>query len=240
MALSSAKVAVLLVSPPFLASEFIWKCEMPRIIAHTAQGMDALPLIVRPCAWRLEDELARLQARPINGRPLSLGSESQIDDELSSFTYELAARVGKSPAATVLATNDRSVDRSGATILAQVPSEWIGFYNRSRPIKLLIQDNKGEMFHGTLEYSNDGTITTVQGEIHQRWSKDDPIWAQITGEAKAGDSVAVRFRETGYERRGSSAISFDGEYRAIAKGKTITGAWFSGKRLVGSLVLEHR
>jgi hypothetical protein len=57
--------------------------------------------------------------------------------------------------------------------------------------------------------------------------------------AQAGDSVAVSFRETGYERNGSSSISFDGEYRAITKGKTMTGAWFSGKRLVGWLVLEH-
>jgi hypothetical protein len=53
------------------------------------------------------------------------------------------------------------------------------------------------------------------------------------------DSVALSFRETGYERNGSSSISFDGEYRAITKGKAMTGAWFSGKRLVGLLVLEH-
>src|SRR5690348_15767980 len=50
-ALSSAKVAVLLVSPAFLASEFIWKREMPRVFAHLKDGMDALPLIARPCAW---------------------------------------------------------------------------------------------------------------------------------------------------------------------------------------------
>jgi hypothetical protein len=57
-ALSSAKVAVLRVSPAFLASEFIWEREMPRIVAHLAQGMEALPLIVRPCAWTLEDDLS--------------------------------------------------------------------------------------------------------------------------------------------------------------------------------------
>jgi TIR domain len=239
-ALSSAKVAVLLVSPAFLASEFIWKREMPRIAAHAAQGMDALPLIVRPCAWRLEDALARLQARPADGRPLSLGSESQIDEALSSFTYELAAKVGKSPAATVLSANDRSViDRSGTRILAQVEGEWTGHYNRTRPIRLLIRENRGETFHGAIEYPAERTVTTVQGEIHHTWSKDDPIWAMVTGEAEVGDSVAVSFRETGYERKGSSSISFDGEYRAIARGKTMTGAWFSGKRLVGLLVLEH-
>jgi TIR domain len=35
-ALTSARVAVLLVSPAFLASKFIWKNEMPRIVAHSA------------------------------------------------------------------------------------------------------------------------------------------------------------------------------------------------------------
>lgn len=99
LALSSAKIAVLLVSPAFLASQFIWQHEIPRIVAHAKQGMDVLPLIVSPSAWRLEKELARLQARPTDGRALSLRSESQIDEELASFTYELAARVGISPAA---------------------------------------------------------------------------------------------------------------------------------------------
>lgn len=61
--------------------------------------MVALPVILRPCAWRLEEDLARLQARPTDGRPLSLGSESEIDLNLSELAYELAARVGKSPAA---------------------------------------------------------------------------------------------------------------------------------------------
>lgn len=37
LALSSAKIAVLLVSPAFLASPFIWQREMPRIVAHAKQ-----------------------------------------------------------------------------------------------------------------------------------------------------------------------------------------------------------
>jgi hypothetical protein len=64
-------------------------------------------------------------------------------------------------------------------------------------------------------------LTIVQGAIHDQWSKDDPIWAQIMGEAEVGNAVAVSFRESGYKRQGSSSICFDGEYRAIAKGKTM-------------------
>jgi predicted nucleotide-binding protein len=41
MALSGAKIAVLLISPSFLASEYIWRKEMPKIEAHADQGMEA-------------------------------------------------------------------------------------------------------------------------------------------------------------------------------------------------------
>src|SRR5262245_30546989 len=45
-ALAECHVAVLLVSPDFLASEFIWRDEMERLLAHEKQpqGMDILPL----------------------------------------------------------------------------------------------------------------------------------------------------------------------------------------------------
>jgi len=206
LALSSSKIAVLLVSPAFLASAFIWHREMPRIVAHAAQGMDVLPLIVRPSAWRLEQQLGRLQPRPSDGRALSLRSEGQIDEELTSFTYELAAKVGISPAAP----DPSLISESGAGVLARVSGLWTGSYNRNRPIRLLVQENEADTFRGTMEYPAEGTITIVQGEIHHRWSKNDPIWAQITGEAEVGDSIAVSFRETGYKRQGSASISFSG------------------------------
>src|SRR5712664_1992504 len=64
VALTNAKVAVLLITPAFLASKFIWANEMPRIEAHCGEGMEALPLIIRPCPWRLERFLVKLMARP--------------------------------------------------------------------------------------------------------------------------------------------------------------------------------
>ena len=93
-ALTAASVAVLLVSPGFLASKFIWESEMPRIVAHNKAGMHALPLILRPCAWKLEEELLRLQVRPKDGVPLSLGNDAEVDLRLSEFAYELAGMVG--------------------------------------------------------------------------------------------------------------------------------------------------
>jgi hypothetical protein len=240
-ALSDAKVAVLLVSPAFLKSEFIWAEEMPRVEAHAAQGMDVLPLIVRPCPWRLEEYLARLQARPTDGQPLSLGSEGQVDSDLSVFAYELAAKVGRSPAAvppTELSAKARSL-ASPEKESGDLTGEWTGVYNRSRAMKLIVLDQEAAAFHGCMEYPGDRTVTIVEGRVHESWSRDDEVWAQISDETSKIHPLAVIFKETKYERRGSGGVSFDGEYRGLVSRGRMTGAWFSGKRLVGVFTLER-
>jgi hypothetical protein len=235
-ALATARVAVLLVSPAFLASKFIWEQEMPLIVAHAAQGMNALPLIVRPCAWRLEEELARLQARPTDGRPLSLGSESQVDSDLSAFAYELAALVGRSPVAVMVPSTSTP---SFASEPSGTAGEWSGYYNRTRPVRLMIQEVSDGIIRGTMEYPTEGTVTRMEGSVHSSWSADDPVWTQIGGANYQGKGVAVTFREISYERRGSSSISFEGDYRAFVNEDEMIGAWFSGQRLVGSLTLQR-
>jgi hypothetical protein len=69
-ALTQSKIAVLLLSPAFFASRFIWDFEMPRILDHQAAGMQVLPIVVRSCAWRLKESIAELQALPSNNRAL--------------------------------------------------------------------------------------------------------------------------------------------------------------------------
>src|SRR5262245_15590670 len=109
-ALTESHAAVLLISPDFLASDFIWDKELPRLLAHQEKGMEILPLIIRPCAWRIARELAELQARPTDGRPLALGSDAEIDLALAEFVYELADRL-KQLRATV-ATEERDLLRA--------------------------------------------------------------------------------------------------------------------------------
>ena len=71
-ALTESRAAVLMVSPTFLASPYIWEQELPRILKHASEGgMLIFPLIVKPCAWRISPGLAQRQARPLNGRALS-------------------------------------------------------------------------------------------------------------------------------------------------------------------------
>jgi hypothetical protein len=89
-AMRRASVAVLLISADFLTSKFILGEEVPRLLARRdAEGVRVIPLIVRPCAWQVVPWLRRLQARPRDGRPLSAGSESQVDADLAALAVEL-------------------------------------------------------------------------------------------------------------------------------------------------------
>ena len=96
-AMDDSRVAVLLVSPDFLASKFIRNEEVPRLLQrHACNGMLILPLIARPCAWGLVPWLSRIEVRPKHGKPLSMGSDNDIDAELASFTSEVASLLNRS------------------------------------------------------------------------------------------------------------------------------------------------
>jgi TIR domain len=93
-ALDDSQVAVLLISPNFLRSEFILNSEVPTLIqAHAERGMKVLPIIIRPCAWRIVDWLSKRQVRPKNGRAIALVDNAQADVDLTAIIYEIAAMV---------------------------------------------------------------------------------------------------------------------------------------------------
>jgi len=71
-AIATAKVAILLVSAPFLGSEFITKNELPPLLAAAKRdGTLILPIVVRPCLFKLSKELEQFQAVNSPDRPLS-------------------------------------------------------------------------------------------------------------------------------------------------------------------------
>jgi hypothetical protein len=54
-----------MVSPAFIASDFINTVELARLLERRArEGIRAVPIILRPCAWEHEKPIASLQARP--------------------------------------------------------------------------------------------------------------------------------------------------------------------------------
>lgn len=70
-AMDDCSLALLLVSDAFLTSEFIQSQEMEHLWQRRLREEIRLaPIIVRPCAWELDDKLCVLQALPKDGRPV--------------------------------------------------------------------------------------------------------------------------------------------------------------------------
>jgi hypothetical protein len=93
-ALREASIAVLLVSPHFLASEFIMRKELPHLMA-TLKRVQAgnlrriMPLILEPCVWQSVPELKELEVRP-KGHELSAGTEHQQNADLVDFAQSVS------------------------------------------------------------------------------------------------------------------------------------------------------
>ncbi len=80
-ALDSAKVAVLLVSADFLASDFIADNELPPLLAAAEkEGATILSIIVSPCRFLQTPSLSRFQSVNPPSQPLTgMGKDAQED-----------------------------------------------------------------------------------------------------------------------------------------------------------------
>ena|ERR1700680_3184676 len=94
-ALDSAKVAVLLISQAFLASEFISTVELPKLLAHQrARGLKILPVLLKPSVFK-RTELANFQAINKDLRSLL----EMTDAEQAQLWVQLAGVIDDLPAA---------------------------------------------------------------------------------------------------------------------------------------------
>lgn len=91
-AINRAAAAILLISPDFLASDFIVNNELPPLLkAVEVDGVRILPIIIGPCAFSSNEELAGFQA--INSPDESLISIDTAKQE--ELWAELARQVGE-------------------------------------------------------------------------------------------------------------------------------------------------
>ena len=89
-ALARARVAVLLVSADFLASDFVVNNELPPLLHRAARGgLLIVPLIVSPCLFSEHDELSRYQCANSPDRPLSGMSPSDAEAAFVSLGRSL-------------------------------------------------------------------------------------------------------------------------------------------------------
>jgi uncharacterized protein DUF4062/TIR domain-containing protein len=91
-ALDSAAVAVLLISPDFLASDFITDNELPPLLtAAENQGCTILPLLVRPSLFGERPELSRFQTVNRDAVPLAAMTEVERDTVLVALAKRIFA-----------------------------------------------------------------------------------------------------------------------------------------------------
>lgn len=135
-AIDAASIAILLISADFLTSKFILSEEVPRLLERREkEGLRIFPVIVKPCAWQHVQWLARVQARPKNGRPISGGSEYQIDTDMAAIADEIISIVRCAP--KVPSERGFSSISPEKIALAKLPSTSPDLFGREKELKIL-------------------------------------------------------------------------------------------------------
>lgn len=88
-ALDGSRCAVLVLTPGFLASDFIKRHEIPALLERRAsEGMALLPVLASQCVWPSHPWLERLQAQ-CAGRPLDDCEDAEINAQLSALATQI-------------------------------------------------------------------------------------------------------------------------------------------------------
>lgn len=90
-ALQQSDIAVLLVSPSFLASDFIVNTELPALLKRRQkEGLAIIPVLLEECLWDFVPGIAELQFANGTSKPLLSLSKEERDKAMASITQLIA------------------------------------------------------------------------------------------------------------------------------------------------------
>lgn len=97
-AMRECSMAVLLISPDFIASSFIQTEELKKLFERRIkEGLLVVPIIIRPCLWRDEPVIKDLQALPRDGKPIiSFPKETGDRDQVWADIGKIIERIAVS------------------------------------------------------------------------------------------------------------------------------------------------
>lgn len=97
-ALRRSAVAVLIISPDFLASEFIINNELPLLLQNEEQrGVRIVPIVVKPCRFARDNKLKQFQSVNDPKEPLILmpeGIQEQVYDQVALEVEQCLLQIG--------------------------------------------------------------------------------------------------------------------------------------------------
>jgi len=89
-ALREAKIAILLISADFMASDFIIENELPPLLSDAEiKGTKILPVIISPCRFSREPSLNRFQAANSPSEPLSSMNENKKEKVYDQLAHDI-------------------------------------------------------------------------------------------------------------------------------------------------------
>jgi hypothetical protein len=121
-AIGKARVAVLLVSPDFLASDFIAHVELPAILRRAGNDLTIIWIPIRPSAWDVTP-LKNFQASHNPHHPLAGLSRARQDEALVSISKQIASLVDINVVANALRIIDDFEPQAKAFIANQPEPE---------------------------------------------------------------------------------------------------------------------
>jgi tetratricopeptide (TPR) repeat protein len=93
-AMNKADVALCLISADFLSSDFVNKEEVPFLLDRCERGgMLLLPVLVRPCTWKLVKWLARIQILPGEGQSIAVDYRDRYDEAFLKIAELICRRI---------------------------------------------------------------------------------------------------------------------------------------------------
>jgi len=124
--LEAADIILLLVSPDFLASDYIDEVELKRALErHDARpACVVVPVILRPCPWKY-GAFAKLQALPTDGEPVTSRKWGSLDAAFLSIAEGIAK------AAEELAAQTPETAAAGPAVSVPGPPIWNVPYRRN-------------------------------------------------------------------------------------------------------------